>query len=61
VGSLFGGVATLHLAVFQNSLYQKQLVWQLFPKQQVVQVTIRPPETIVCVLQAQAVEAKTAK
>ena len=52
---------TSDLAGFQNSLHQKQLVWQLFPKQQVVQVTIRPPETIVCVLQAQAVEAKTAK
>ncbi|UOF77143.1 hypothetical protein [Caudoviricetes sp.] len=29
------------------SLHQKQFVWQLFPKQQVVQVTMRPPETTV--------------
>lgn len=59
-GSLFDEVIKPHLALFHTILHQKQLVVQLPAKQQVVQVTIRPPEVIVCVEQlAQTLVAKT--
>lgn len=60
-GSLFGLLMTSDLALFHTILHQKQFVVQLPAKQQVVQVTIRPPDVIVCVEQlAQALVAKTA-